>query len=558
MKAFGVLVRLNLRLMIAGMHDGIRKKNGKLDIGKIILYVIAAVGVVALIGFVIFLELSLFDVFKALGMPEKLPELATMLAMLASLFFSIYQMLATMYFSREPAAMAYLPIKSWAVLAAKWAEVYVSEIPFSLLIATPAFVLYGLNCAQGWTYWLRMVPVLLCIDCIPLIISLLLSSVVARFTSVTRNKEMWAVIGTVIMLGVVLWLEWGIMPKFTDDADATQMMQLLINLQPTMEKIVGAFPPVTWAVSGVGGNWLLWLLFIAASVGVTVAVIALLGRSYLNVALRQSESSRKTKNVQMTDGTFRRKSAFMAIFCREWKEIFRVPIYTLNGVLGVLMLPIILLGGSIGAAKEGGANFIGMLLELFQNELQASDVMLVLGGMLAIVSWLNPLVSTAVSREGRRLPIAKCIPVSARTQLLAKLSVNLALNAAAILIMGIAMLILLGWQYWWAVLGAMIIGNLFSIANGCAAITIDACRPTLRWKSEQAVMKQNMNEMIAMLASTIIIILPIAACIGVIILINNTAVMRFAVTIAVLLLETAAAALVFMHVGAKRYAELEP
>lgn len=71
-------------------------------------------------------------------------------------------------------------------------------------------------------------------------------------------------------------------------------------------------------------------------------------------------------------------------------------------------------------------------------------------------------------------------------------------------------------------------------------------------------MKQNMNEMIAMLASTIIIILPIAACIGVIMQMNNTAVMRFAVTIAVLLLETAAAALVFMHVGAKRYAELEP
>ncbi len=558
MKAFGVLVRLNLRLLIAGMHDGIHKKNGKLDIGKIILYVIAAAGVIALIGFVIFLELSLFDVFNTLGMPEMLPKLAAMLAMLASLFFSIYQMLATMYFSREPSAMAYLPIKSWTVLAAKWAEVYVSEIPFSLLIATPAFVLYGLNCAQNWTYWLRMVPVLLCIDCIPLIISLLLSSVVARFTSVTRNKEMWSVIGTVIMLVVVLGFEWGIMPKFTDDADATQMLQVLMNLQPTMEKIVGAFPPVTWAVSGVGGNWGLWFLFITASVGVTGAAIALLGRNYLNVALRQGESSRKTKAMQMTDRTFRRKSAFMAIFCREWKEFFRVPIYMLNGVLGVLMLPIMLLGGSIGAAKDDGMNFIGVLLELFRNELQLADVMLVLGGMLAIVSWLNPLVSTAVSREGRRLPMAKCIPVSARTQLMAKLSVNLALNAAAILVMGIAMLILLGWQYWLAVLGAMIIGNLFSIANGCAAITIDACRPMLRWKSEQAVMKQNMNEMIAMLASTIIIALPIAACIGLIMLMENTAVMRCTVTITVLLLETAAAVLVFLHVGEKRYAALEP
>ena len=250
MKSYFLLLRLNLRNLLAGFRGAMRKPNGKIDISRLILYPLALLGMLTLAGFVIFMEFSMFSAFEMLNAPEMLPGLAILLAMVTALLFSVFQMLAALYFSRDTASMAYLPLTSRTVLAAKWTEVYVSELLFSLLIAAPAVVLYGIHYAADWTYYLRMVPVLLAVNCIPLTISLLLASILGRFTSLTRHKEVWVVLGTVLMLVVVLGLEWSILPKIPEDADAAFFAQMLTGVQPMLRAFIHAFPPVAWAVDG--------------------------------------------------------------------------------------------------------------------------------------------------------------------------------------------------------------------------------------------------------------------------------------------------------------------
>lgn len=165
MKSYFLLLRLNLRNLLAGFRGAMRKPNGKIDISRLILYPLALLGMLTLAGFVIFMEFSMFSAFEMLNAPEMLPGLAILLAMVTALLFSVFQMLAALYFSRDTASMAYLPLTSRTVLAAKWTEVYVSELLFSLLIAAPAVVLYGIHYAADWTYYLRMVPVLLAVNC---------------------------------------------------------------------------------------------------------------------------------------------------------------------------------------------------------------------------------------------------------------------------------------------------------------------------------------------------------------------------------------------------------
>jgi len=261
MKSYFLLLRLNLRNLLAGFRGAMRKPNGKIDISRLILYPLALLGMLTLAGFVIFMEFSMFSAFEMLNAPEMLPGLAILLAMVTALLFSVFQMLAALYFSRDTASMAYLPLTSRTVLAAKWTEVYVSELLFSLLIAAPAVVLYGIHYAADWTYYLRMVPVLLAVNCIPLTISLLLASILGRFTSLTRHKEVWVVLGTVLMLVVVLGLEWSILPKIPDDADAAFFAQMLTGVQPMLRAFIHAFPPVAWAVDGIAGDKTLTLLY---------------------------------------------------------------------------------------------------------------------------------------------------------------------------------------------------------------------------------------------------------------------------------------------------------
>lgn len=417
MKSYFLLLRLNLRNLLAGFRGAMRKPNGKIDISRLILYPLALLGMLTLAGFVIFMEFSMFSAFEMLNAPEMLPGLAILLAMVTALLFSVFQMLAALYFSRDTASMAYLPLTSRTVLAAKWTEVYVSELLFSLLIAAPAVVLYGIHYAADWTYYLRMVPVLLAVNCIPLTISLLLASILGRFTSLTRHKEVWVVLGTVLMLVVVLGLEWSILPKIPEDADAAFFAQMLTGVQPMLRAFIHAFPPVAWAVDGIAGDWLQWLAFLAVSIGGVALAIALVGGSYLDTTLRQNEGSRKARRVRVTDKTFRAHSPFMAIYRREWNEILKVPVYLLNGVLGAMMLPIMLIGMSVGMSSEQDSEVSwNFLLRLMQDSVSLMDVMLILTALLMFISWVNPIIATAISREGGRMPIAKYIPVSPRTQ----------------------------------------------------------------------------------------------------------------------------------------------
>lgn len=556
MKAYFLLLRLNLQNALAAFKGGVRKANGKLDISRLVMYPLVALGMLCMLGMIVVFEYTLFGAFQMMGQPEMLSALVLLLSMVSTLFFSVFHMLSALYFNRDTASMAYLPLKSRTVLAAKWTEVYLGEMLLSLALATPALVLYGIHAAPDWTYYLRMVAVLLTVNCIPLSISLLLSSILGHFTSLTKHKEAWVVLGTVLLMVIVLGLEWSIMPRIPEDADAAFFMQMLLGRQALLDTLVSAFPPVLWAVKGMNGDWLLWALYLLVAIGSAVLAVALVGGGYLTTTLRQSEGSRKAKRMRLTEKAFRSHGAFMAIYIREWREIIHVPSYVLNGVLGVLMLPIILFGASMGMASEGMEMMEA--LEAMQQELSKTDLMLILCALLMFISWLNPLVSTAVSREGERLPIAKFIPVSPKTQLLAKLAVNLTINFVAILLMSVAILIFLGWGYLLPVLGAFVIANLFSFATGCVAMTVDACRPMLQWKSEQQVMKQNMNEMIAMALSMLLAALPIAVVVWMMTIDVNAPMLRVMVGSMTVVVEAALAGLLLCKYGTKRYAELEP
>lgn len=79
MKSYLLLLRLNLRNLLAGFRGAMRKPNGKIDISRLILYPLALLGMLTLAGFVIFMEFSMFSAFEMLNAPEMLPGLAILL-----------------------------------------------------------------------------------------------------------------------------------------------------------------------------------------------------------------------------------------------------------------------------------------------------------------------------------------------------------------------------------------------------------------------------------------------------------------------------------------------
>lgn len=557
MRSFLLLLRLNL-LNLLGHFRGasLRKDNGKLDVSRIVLYISAGLGILVLAGMMIFMETALYRVAAGMGLEKLVIGLALLLSMIVTLLFGVFHTLGAMYFNRDTASMAYLPLSSRMHMAAKWMEIYLSEVLFSLGILMPLLICHGVCSGAGVLYYFRILLVILTAPLYPLSISLLLASLLGRVTSLTRNKEVWVVLGTVVLLVVVLGSEWLLLPQIPDDAGAMFFLQLLMDNSAMLQFLIGAFPPVLWALDALGGNALMLALFVVVGAAAVAAVILLMGGSYLNVCLLHTEQgTRKKRAAGGAKASFERASPFRAIFSRELNEVLKTPVYLLNAVLGVLMMPIMLFGMSIGVTSAEEGIELSMLLDELLGALSPTDLTLILTALFTVTCLISPIASTAISREGKRLPILRMIPVAPLVILRAKLMVNLLFIVASSVLMGAAIVILLGIQYLPHVAAAVVIADLICCAASVGNLTVDVLRPVLEWKNETEVMKQNFNTMLGMLTSMVVIAL---AALPALLMLSLAPWARMAGVCAVVLLETGAAVLLMRKVAAPRLSVLEP
>ena len=563
MKDYLLLLRVNLKTMLRGaFSSSIRGDNGKLKISYILLYILAAIGMLTMGGMVIWLETALYrgvagaNLLPGMRLERLLIGMSLLLSMVMTLLFGVFHTMGAMYFNRDTVATAHLPIGQRVQMAARWTEIYVGEILFSLFILTPMLVNHGIAQGAGVTYYLSALLTLLATPLYPLSIALLLASILARFSSFTRHKEVWMVIGTLLMLVLVLGAEWTLMPNIPEDADAMFFINLLMNNEALLTFVIGAFPPVMWAVDAMSGSLPMLALFILTGAAAISLVIFLLGGSFQQVCLRHTEHAVKRKgSVRSKKDAMQPATPFRAIFRREMNEVLKTPVYLMNAVLSVMMMPIMLMGMSVGMTTADESIDIASVIAQLTGALAPTDLTLILAALFSFMVFMCPLTATAISREGKRLPIMRMIPVSARTILWAKLLVGVLIVLLGSVIMGAAIIVLLGTEFLPHVACAVLMANVLSVSVGAGSLLVDVLKPVLTWKSENEVMKQNMNTMYSMLIS---VVMAAIVAVPVVLLLKQAAWLRMAVAALLLLLELASTILLLETVGCKRLPRLEP
>ena len=557
MKSFLLLLKTDLLAYVNYFRGAsIRKDNGKLDVSRIILYITALLGFAVMGGMVVYLETMLYQAVAGLGFERILIGLALLLSMVMTLLFGIFHTMGALYFNRQTAQMAHLPIPERTHLAARWTEIYLSEMLFSFALLLPMLINHGIATGAGVGFYAASTLVMLTAPLYPLAIALLLSSILGRFSSFTRHRETWVVIGTILMVVLVVGLEMKLMPAIPEDADALFFINLLTNNEKLLNFLIGAFPPVLWAVHALSGEGLMLALFAGVAIAAIMLVIWLAGGSYMRTCLRHTEQgTRKRTAVRGKRDEFNLRSPFAAVFFREMNEVFKTPIYLMNAVMGVLMMPIMLMCMSVGITASEEGITVRMVLDEVLTRVSPLDVTLIMAALLSIMCMICPLASTAVSREGKRLPIMRMIPVAPRTILWAKMLVNVAIIGVGSVIMAVAMVSFLGLAFLPHVLVALVLANVLSLAVGIGNITVDVLRPVLEWKSENEVMKQNMNSLFGSLVSMVMIAL---AVVPPILMYQLPDWSRMAAASGIVLAELLLALLVMRKVAEPRFAVLEP
>ena len=497
MTGFFPLLRLQLLSRYADFKPRNLKQQFREKKSRAILSVLGVIVLVVYLGgFLFFIENAMLDFLMKSGMPDLLLSMAVTLSMLGTLIMSFFFIMSALYFGRDAAYIASLPVKSRTVLAAKLTQVWISEVGFSLLIILPAAILYGIKVGPEPLFYLRALVAALFAPVLPIVIVSFVSTLLIRFSALWKHRDIIATVSGIVFIGAYMFLAFNMGSMSGSGEAADFVAQFMQSNMTRVEAMTRMFPPASWAAKGILGDWGQLLLFLVVCAAASALAVWAIGFWYRNLSMLQGETPTETKKKGgVKNASFSGNSAFKALCLRELRQIIRVPSYATNCLPTAFMPVFMVVMMYFAFSKAGGPNGEG--LDALLGTINTDLVLPILTGVMAYMAGLNPALSTAVSREGKGHDFLTALPVSAKTAMLSKLTVGYALSLVGVLAADIAMIVFLPRFALHAVL-AFVLCALYTFLTACLVLARDVKHPKLDWVTEQEAVKQNFGAAIGM------------------------------------------------------------
>jgi ABC-2 type transport system permease protein len=465
---------------------------------------LAAAGVVPTLVLYVRLVGAGFDMLESLGQERALLTLAVLAGQLIILVFGLFYLISTFYFSRDLEFLVALPLKPSQIMLSKFAVVLINEYLTIAPLLLPVLIVYGIKNHAGPDYWLVMPLAYLLLPVIPLTAAGMVVVGMMRLVNIGRKKDLLIVIGSLVLVAAALVLQFGLTRAAgTPGEEAQRVIALIAAPEGLVQSIGRRFPPAIWATrflhdglftaSGFTGL----ALFAGLSVLLFGGLMAGAQRLFFGGLIGLSERSggpslgaKAAPKIRFSSG----RRPVRAIFLRELRLMNRTPIFLLNGVLGVIIVPVLFaLTPSSGKPGDETSDIMRLITS-------AKPVTAALATTLFMVvcATLSGVASSSFSREGRQFWVSKIIPVDYRQQVWAKFLHSLSIAALGI-VSATAVLVFrfhLDAGMW---LPGLVMALTVTAFLTCVNLAIDLARPLLDWISPQKAMKQNLNVLIAML-----------------------------------------------------------
>lgn len=513
------------------------------------------VGIGPLLALYTIFMISAFATGTALGQPEVVLTVAILAAQILVLIFGIFYFLSSFYFSQDISMLIPLPLKPYEIVGSKFIVVLVNEYLIVLPTFIPAALVYGIGTAQGILFWIKALLVMLTIPAIPLILDALFVMLLMRFVNIKKHKDLFAIIGGFLGMAAAVGIN-----VFAQKAPENGSDYLKAILDKGLVNEMGKkFPPSIWATKGLADNGLQgagnFLLFVGVAVVLFFVMLWLANLVFYKGVVSGQEVTRKRKvlsSQEMVKTYNKSSNPVISLFVREWRLLVRTPVYMINGIAGALLGPIMLV---IVFATKTQSPETQELFAMLKNP--EYSLYVTLGGLAFILftGGMNLVASTSLSREGSNFWIAKMIPVSAENQILAKLMSGYVVVVIGTVVTTVILIAFLGFSIPKAFV-LFIIGLLAGIPMTAFNLLLDLMHPKLVWNNPQEAMKQNMNGMLGMLISFVVMgILGVVAAIPILLKATEPIIYLALVIVSVLL---GALAIKLLFAAAKaRYSRLE-
>ena len=476
--------------------------NNKSKLGMAFLYLFLIVYLGGIIGF---LSYNVIDGLISIQQEAVFIGLILLMIIGFTLFQSIFSSINVLYFTKDSEYILPLPLKPSEIILARTNVIIIMEYIVELIISLVPLIIYGVMTGAGVIYYITMLIALILIPIFPVLLISTIVMFVMSFSKIVRNKNRFQLIATVIVLifSVVLGMSFS---TFDEEITQEQMIQLVMQANGLVDLIKGYFPtidPLTTALTST--SWFEVLISILETIGISfitlIIYVFIAEKIYFKGLVGNLFSGSKKKGkVDLSKNNFRNSKLYKSYIGKEFKLLFRNPIFLMQCLVPAVLIPIIMIG-----------IFALNFKDISQEELQEitslipTDTLVVVSVILGIIQFFfmfSYISITAISRDGNNAVFMKYAPVSLYKQYMYKIAPNYIINTIMIILTLVMLQYFLKMPLITLAL-IFVISMVMSALQSILMLIIDLKKPKLEWDSEYAVVKQNMNLMYPMILSLV-------------------------------------------------------
>lgn len=475
---------------------------------QLLLVLVLVVCLLPLAGTLFAFGRTFYQTFAQLNMSETPVQLLCYAASFTVLVFALPYVVSVFFLSSDLETLLPLPLKPWQIIGAKFTAVLIYEYLIIALFILPPFLGYGIEAQGGVLFWVFMILIVLVLPVIPLIYASLIAILMMRIFKNIKNKEMISTVCSFLMIIIIC----GASMMVNRTPDAAEMANLVLANKNLLSKLNIIFPNLTFAGNAlVHSSILSMLLFLLLAALFLILFLFIADRIYLGGVMGMQEVTSKRQKMSQTEkeSYSRSKGPIKAYALKEFKLLFRTPVYFMNCLMTPIIFPL-LIGIPIIISLTGAKVDLTPLLTQIQTTAGSTvtAVLLLLSFVLPIFIGGSCMVtSTCISREGQGYIFMKYIPMSYRDQLRGKILngflVCLAATMPYTLICTVLGMIFLNANFL-VIIFCPVITVLTLLLINYAALWADLTNPKLIWESEQAAVKQNFTATILLFAVWIV------------------------------------------------------
>ena len=413
-----------------------------------------------------------------------------------SMIFGFNVVMSVFYFSSDLDYLLPLPISPMKIVGAKLTSTMLSENVMECILVASAMIGYLIGYASmpgiNIVGIISAIIGVLTFPIIPISYCAIICMVVMYFSKFLKNKDRVSKItafSTIIILAVLV-LCLNLSNGFDTNLFVEQLSSNNIPLIGILDKIFFNVPLLAAAASGSILDLLIYILANAAAVGVVLLTASkLYFKAVVSLNGGQGKTEKAVTNISDYEKKLKSSSHLITYFKKELLILVRTPAYLSNCVGINLIWPIFIylfimlqkqnniLGGYVDKITEG-------------DPLAILNISLLVFAISVILTALNCLASSAITREGRHFDVMRYLPVDLMTQINSKALVSIVISGAGLIVYIIIAFIIFGIS---PMLTAycVILSILSVIFTTYLGIYIDTINPKLVWEDEVNALRGN-------------------------------------------------------------------